>query len=149
MSLDKKLSRIFSGAKSRSKTQCVEAFVMNFKTGTSLVFLAASLAALAALPANAATSTVAGRQNVVQSERYDRLLEANGSFRQARMRKECGPITDPQLRQSCLGSFAQYEPAAAHATSTKKIASSKSARHATHYVGSSKGPRQHPSHAGQ
>ena len=122
---------------------------MNFKTGMSLAFLAACLTALTALPADAETSRAAARQNVIQSERYNRLLEANGSFRRARMRRECGPISDPQLRQSCLGSFAQYEPAAAHATSTKKIASSKSARHATHYVGSSKGPRQHPSHAGQ
>jgi len=122
---------------------------MSFKTGTSLVFLASSLAALAALPANAATSSATGRQNVIQSERYDRLLEANGSFRQARMRRECGPITDQQLRQSCLASFAQYEPAAAHAASTKKVASAKPVRHTTHYVGSSKAPRQHPSRAGQ
>jgi len=129
--------------------QCVEAFVMSFKTGTSLAFLAVCLTALAALPANAATSSATGRQNVIQSERYDRLLETNRGFRQARMRRECGPITDPQLRQSCLASFAQYEPAAAHATSTKKVASSKPARHTTHYVGSSKAPRQHPSHAGQ
>src|ERR1700756_1008545 len=100
---------------------------MNFKTGTSLVFFAACLTALAALPANAATSSTAARQNVIQGERYDRLLEANGSFRQARMRRECGPITDPQLRQSCLDSFAQYEPAAAHATSARKVASSKPA----------------------
>jgi hypothetical protein len=53
------------------------------------------------------------RQNVIQSEHYDRLLESNRGFRQARMRKECGPITDPQLHQQCLDSFAQYEPAAA------------------------------------
>ncbi len=26
------------------------------------------------------------------------------------MRKECGPITDPQLHQGCLDSFAQYSP---------------------------------------
>src|SRR5215470_10071929 len=122
---------------------------MSFKTGTSLVFLAACLTALAALPSNAATSSASVRQNVVQSERYDRLLETNRSFRQARMRTECGPITDPQLRQSCLDSFAQYEPAAARATSTKKVASSKPTRHTTHNVGSSKTPRQHPSHAGQ
>ena len=122
---------------------------MNFKTGTSLGFLAACLIALAALPANAATSSAAVQQNVTQSERYDRLLEANGSFRQARMRRECGPITDPQLRQSCLDSFAQYEPAAARATSTRKVASSKPARHTTHSVGSSKAPGQHPSRAGQ
>ena len=53
------------------------------------------------------------RQNVIQSEHYDRLLESNRGFRQARMRKECGPITDPQLHQQCLDSFAQYEPAGA------------------------------------
>jgi hypothetical protein len=35
------------------------------------------------------------RQNVINSERYDRLVDTNGAFRQARMRKECGPITDP------------------------------------------------------
>ena len=122
---------------------------MDFKTGTSLAFFAACLTALAAPPANAATSSAAARQNVTQSERYDRLLETNGSFRQARMRRECGPITDPQLRQSCLDSFAQYEPAAARATSTRKVASSKPARHTTHYVGASTAPRQHPSRAGQ
>jgi hypothetical protein len=26
------------------------------------------------------------------------------------MRRECGPISDPQLRSSCLASFNQYEP---------------------------------------
>ena len=121
---------------------------MDFKTGTSLVFLAACLTASAALPANAATGSAAG-QNVIQSERYDRLVEANRSFRQARMRKECGPITDPQLRQSCFDSFAQYEPAAANATSTRRVASSKSARHTTPYVGSSTAPRHHQSRSGQ
>jgi hypothetical protein len=45
------------------------------------------------------------QQNVIQSRRYDRLVETNGAFRQARMQKECGPITDPQLRQSCIASF--------------------------------------------
>ena len=122
---------------------------MSFKTETSLVFLAASLTALAALPANAATSSNPARQTVSQSERYDRLLETNRSFRQARMRKECGPITDPQLRQSCFDSFAQYEPAAANATSTRRVASSKPARHTTPYVGSSTAPRHHQSRSGQ
>ena len=122
---------------------------MNFKTGTILVFFTACLTAFAAPPANAATSSATARQNVSQSERYDRLLETNGSFRQARMRRECGPITDPQLRQSCLDSFAQYEPAAAHSASTRRVASAKPARHTTHYVGSSTAPRHHPSRAGQ
>jgi hypothetical protein len=50
------------------------------------------------------------RQNVIDSQRYDELLETNGAFRDARMRTECGPITDPQLRQSCIASFKQDEP---------------------------------------
>jgi hypothetical protein len=66
------------------------------------------------------------RRNVIQSEHYDRLLESNRGFRQARMRKECGPITDPELRQQCLASFAEYEPAGA---STTGVGSSTSSRH--------------------
>jgi hypothetical protein len=89
------------------------------------------------------------RQTVSQSERYDRLLETNRSFRQVRMRKECGPITDPQLRQSCFDSFAQYEPAAANATSSRRVASSKSVQHTTPNVGSSTAPRHHQSRSGQ
>jgi hypothetical protein len=53
------------------------------------------------------------RRNVAESERYDRLVETNRAFRQARERKECGPITDPQLHQQCVDSFAQYEPSGA------------------------------------
>jgi hypothetical protein len=66
------------------------------------------------------------RRNVIQSEHYDRLLESNRGFRQARMRRECGPITDPQLHQQCLDSFAQYEPSGA---STTASGSSTSPRH--------------------
>jgi hypothetical protein len=51
------------------------------------------------------------RRNVIESEHYDRLLETNPGFRQARMRKECGPVTDAQLRDQCLASFQEYEPA--------------------------------------
>jgi len=47
------------------------------------------------------------QQNVIESKQYERLLQTNHGFRQARMRKECGPITDPELRQSCLASFNQ------------------------------------------
>ena len=50
------------------------------------------------------------RRNNIESARYDRLLETNIAFRHARMRKECGPIGDPQLRQQCFASFQQYEP---------------------------------------
>src|SRR5437868_7307219 len=50
------------------------------------------------------------RRNVIESRHYDRLLQVSPGFRHARMRRECGPITDPQLRSSCLSSFDQYEP---------------------------------------
>jgi hypothetical protein len=50
------------------------------------------------------------QQNVRQSERYDRLLETSRGFREARMRRECGPITDAELHQQCLASFHQDEP---------------------------------------
>ena len=46
------------------------------------------------------------QRNVAESESYERLLKGNPAFRQARMRKECGPITDPQLHRQCLDSFA-------------------------------------------
>jgi hypothetical protein len=32
-------------------------------------------------------------------------------LRHARMRKECGRISDQQLHQQCMASFDQYEPA--------------------------------------
>jgi len=48
------------------------------------------------------------QRNVAESEQYNRLLKGNPAFRQARMRKECGPITDQQLHQQCLDSFARY-----------------------------------------
>jgi hypothetical protein len=50
------------------------------------------------------------RRNVIESRHYDRLLQISPGFRHARMRRECGPINDPQLRASCLASFNQYEP---------------------------------------
>jgi hypothetical protein len=56
------------------------------------------------------TPSWSARRNVIASQHYDRLLETNRGFRQARMRKECGPISDPELRQQCLASFHQDEP---------------------------------------
>jgi len=47
-------------------------------------------------------------QNVLQSEHYTWLLQHNRAFREARERRECGPITDPQLHQQCFASFAEY-----------------------------------------
>lgn len=50
------------------------------------------------------------RRNVIESQRYDRMLETSRGFREARMRKECGPITDQQLHQQCLASFREDTP---------------------------------------
>lgn len=50
------------------------------------------------------------RRNNIESAQYDRLLETNIGFRQARMAKECGPIGDPQLHDQCMASFQEYEP---------------------------------------
>jgi hypothetical protein len=50
------------------------------------------------------------RRNVIESRHYERLLQVSPGFRHARMRRECGPINDRQLRASCLASFNQYEP---------------------------------------
>jgi len=44
-------------------------------------------------------------QNVRESEAYERLVCSNSSFRAKRIAQECGPITDPQLHQSCEASF--------------------------------------------
>jgi hypothetical protein len=73
------------------------------------------------------SASSSARQNVIDSKRYDRLLATNRAFRQARMRKECSTITDPQLHQSCLSSFDQKTP----------------------YVGSSTPPRRYRSNAGR
>ena len=48
-------------------------------------------------------------QNVRKSQQYDHLVASNSSFRTYRMRKECGPIRDAELRTS-VGSFNEYEP---------------------------------------
>ncbi len=56
------------------------------------------------------------QRNVAESANYDRLLEINPAFRDARVRRECGPVTDPTLRANCEASFRQYEPAGAGVT---------------------------------
>jgi hypothetical protein len=45
------------------------------------------------------------QRNVIESQRYDRLVETKPAFRAARIRKECGPITDPKPRADCIASF--------------------------------------------
>ena len=116
---------------------------MMIKT-TSLAFAAACLMTVSAMPAAHAqitggtqvitngpqtdpgdvSSPWSARQNVIESQRYERLLQTSPGFRQARMQKECGPITDPQLHADCLASFDQN-------------------------VGSSTGPGSYPSGSGR
>jgi len=109
----------------------MKVIVMLLKTAGSLAFATACLTAVAAMPAHAQMAGPPGApdtqvitngpqgssppnwsagQNVIESHRYDRMLETSRAFREARMRRECGPITDPQLHQSCIASFGQDEP---------------------------------------
>src|SRR5260370_2851951 len=67
------------------------------------------------------------QRNVIESQRYEQILQMNRAFREARMHKECGPITDPQLHADCIASFRQAEP----------------------FVGSSTPPRHYRSHYGR
>ena len=111
---------------------------MTSKTITSLAFAAGCVLALGAMPSAQAqyypqqyypqrpmTTTLeingpqasrgdfgdwSARRNNIESAHYDRLLQTSPGFRHARMRKECGPIQDAQLRDQCLASFQQYEP---------------------------------------
>ena len=78
-----------------------------------LVALAATSVQAAPVPANGHPHSKwreTPAQNVRQSQHYDRLVASNSSFRASRMRKECGPIRDAELRASCVGSFNEYEP---------------------------------------
>jgi hypothetical protein len=99
----------------------------SYKIVTSLAFSAAFLmAAIATMPSARAQMGTGGavlvtngpqtnpgdrsgswsaQQNVRDSERYEAVVHANGSFRANRISKECGPINDPQLHASCVASF--------------------------------------------
>jgi hypothetical protein len=45
------------------------------------------------------------RQNVIESDRYERLVHTNPGFRQVRIQKECDSISEPPLYQQCVASF--------------------------------------------
>jgi hypothetical protein len=108
---------------------------MTKKRTTSVAFAITCLTVVATMPAysqvNASQSyapptnlggrgqSVTAHRNVIESQHYDRTLETNRAFRQARMRKECGPISDPELHQSCLASFHQDEPYMGSSTSSR------------------------------
>jgi hypothetical protein len=45
------------------------------------------------------------RRNVVESDRYERLLRTNPAFLRARINKECGGIAEPGAFQQCVDTF--------------------------------------------
>jgi hypothetical protein len=45
------------------------------------------------------------RQNIADSDRYERLTRTNPAFRDARIRKECGSINEPDLYRQCVATF--------------------------------------------
>jgi hypothetical protein len=66
--------------------------------------------------------------NVKESEQYSALLRSNPSFRKKREQIECGPITDPQLRQSCIASFEAYAAPASPPPRARRSVRSQSLR---------------------
>ncbi|MGD9614645.1 MAG: hypothetical protein AB7H90_00435 [Alphaproteobacteria bacterium] len=96
---------------------------MTRKTVTSLALAAGCAIALAVPAAQAQTQVItngpewtpgdasaSAMRNNAESREYMRLLQTNWNFRQARLQRECGPITDMQLRHSCIASFDEYTP---------------------------------------
>ena len=62
--------------------------------------IAGATAASAQQPANQSAE-----QNVRASQQYERALCTNATFRAKRIAQECGPVTDPQLHESCVASL--------------------------------------------
>jgi hypothetical protein len=74
--------------------------------GLSLVYLAAAgLIAAAATASAQEPANQSASENVRASHQYESALCTNPAFRAKRIAQECGPVTDPQLHQSCLASF--------------------------------------------
>ena len=44
-------------------------------------------------------------QNVRAGRQYEQALCSNPAFRAKRIAQECGPVTDPQLHESCVASL--------------------------------------------
>ena len=88
------------------------------KIATSLA-LVAGCAFVFAIPASQAQTqsewSGSAVRNNAESREYMRLLQTNGNFRQARISKECGPLTNAQLYQNCVASFDVYTPFAGDA----------------------------------
>ena len=100
--------------------------ITKYNMMTSLGFSAAFVAAIATMPAARAEVNASGaevitngpqsnphdnsgswsaRQNVRDSQRYEAMVHSNSGYRASRVKKECGPINDPQLHVSCVASF--------------------------------------------
>jgi hypothetical protein len=77
-------------------------------TFAALLTIASSGAALAQAMPPMPTHDPAAMANVRESEQYTAALRGNPAFRRKREQIECGPITDPQLHQSCIASFEAY-----------------------------------------
>jgi hypothetical protein len=45
------------------------------------------------------------RQNIADSDRYERLLRTNPRFRAQRIQRECGDIPEPAAHQQCEATF--------------------------------------------
>jgi hypothetical protein len=78
--------------------------------GRTWICLAAAVALFAAAGTASAQSPQSppgdgAEQNVRASRQYESLLCSNPSFRAKRIAQECGPVTDPELHQSCVASF--------------------------------------------
>jgi len=77
----------------------------------SLILLAVLTAAfIGAASAQTEPQDQGAAANVRQSQQYEQMLRSSPSFRAKRMQLECGTITDPQLRESCVASFQTYGP---------------------------------------
>jgi hypothetical protein len=61
----------------------------------TVVLAAASVQAAPVPNTRHAKSHETPGQNVRKSQQYDYLVRTNPGFREARMKKECGPIKDP------------------------------------------------------
>ena len=84
----------------------------------ALIVAAVAGAALAQAPATTPpfpasapmpTNDPQAKANVRASKDYNAVMRSNSGFRQKRMQLECGPITDPQLHESCMASFQAYK----------------------------------------
>jgi hypothetical protein len=74
--------------------------------GLSLVGLVAAGLIAAAGPSSAqAPDNQSAEQNVRASQQYERALCTNAAFRAKRIAQECGPVTDPQMHESCVASL--------------------------------------------